>query len=439
VIARNPNVAALKAGYLFPEIARRRREFAASHPEDPARPETRIISLGVGNTTEPLQPCIDAALVEGARKLGTAEGYSGYQDEGLPELRARIAAVFYGPERTARAEPPERPERPAGTGGGSPSFSGPSLFSIDEIFISDGAKCDIGRLQLLFGPGTRAAVQDPSYPVYVDGSVLIGAAAGWTGTGYGGITYLPCTAENNYFPDLSLLPENSVLYFCSPNNPTGAAAGRRELTALVNAARNKGCLIVFDAAYSEYIRDPALPATIYEIPGAKECVIEVNSFSKPAGFTGVRLGWTVVPKELSYEGGGSVNADWARISGTIFNGASNIAQAGGLAALSEQGLKEIRKLCDFYLENAALIRGALSKLGISCVGGDNSPYIWARFPGRDSWDVFERILETCRVVTTPGSGFGPSGQSFVRFSAFGRRANVEEACRRLASRPGWAG
>ena len=411
MIKRNPHLAALKAGYLFPEIARRRREFAAAHPEDPLRPETRIISLGVGNTTEPILPCTASGLVEGARKLGTVEGYSGYQDEGLPELREKIAEVFY-----SRAE---------GSAGKT------TAFSIEEIFISDGAKCDIGRLQLLFGRDTKVVVQDPSYPVYVDGSVLIGAAGAWADTGYGGIVYLPCTAENNYFPDLSLLPENSLVYFCSPNNPTGAVTTREELTVLVNASRSKGCIIIFDAAYSEYIRNPALPKTIYEIPGARECAIEVNSFSKPAGFTGVRLGWTVVPKELSYAGGESINADWARIAGTIFNGASNIAQAGGLAALSEEGQKEIRKLCDFYLGNAALIRGALQKLGISCVGGDNSPYIWACFPGRDSWEVFAEILEKCRVVTTPGAGFGPSGQSFIRFSAFGHRADVEEACRRL--------
>jgi len=274
-------------------------------------------------------------------------------------------------------------------------------------------------------------VQDPSYPVYVDGSVLIGAAGAWMETGYGGITYLPCTVENSYFPDLSLIPENSLIYLCSPNNPTGAAATREQLTGLVTAARHKGCIIIFDAAYSEYIRDPALPKTIFEIPGAKECAIEVNSFSKPAGFTGVRLGWTVVPKELRYAGGGSVNADWARIMGTIYNGASNIAQAGGLAALTEEGQKEIRQLCDFYLKNAALIRSALQKLGITCIGGDNSPYIWACFPGRDSWEIFAELLEKCRVVTTPGSGFGPSGQSFLRFSAFGHRADIEEACRRL--------
>jgi LL-diaminopimelate aminotransferase len=401
MVQRNFRIANLKAGYLFPEIARRRREYAAAHPE------AKIISLGVGNTTEPVLPYTDSGLVEGARKLGTVEGYSGYQDEGLPALRKKISEVFYK-----------------------------GKFSIEEIFISDGAKCDIGRLQLLFGAETKIAVQDPSYPVYVDGSVLIGAAGAGTDTGYAGITYLPCTAENNFFPGLSSIPANSLVYFCSPNNPTGAAANRQQLALLVHAAQAAGSIIIFDAAYSEFIRDRELPKTIYEIEGAAQCAIEVNSFSKPAGFTGVRLGWTVVPKELKYGSGESVNADWNRVCGTIFNGASNIAQAGGLAALDSEGLKEIRALTDFYLGNAKIIRRALEGLGISCVGGDNSPYIWARFPGRDSWEVFAEILERCQVVTTPGAGFGPAGADFIRFSAFGRRADVEEACQRLAKMSG---
>jgi LL-diaminopimelate aminotransferase len=401
MIQRNPCISNIKAGYLFPEIAKRRREFITAHP-DTGEPEHRIISLGVGNTTEPILPHISQGLTEGARRLGTPEGYSGYADEGFEELRQRISQVFYR-----------------------------GAFGVDEIFISDGAKCDIGRLQLLFGAGTSAAVQDPSYPVYVDGSVLIGAAGPWEGTGYRGIRYLPCTEENNYFPDLSPLPRDGLIYFCSPNNPTGATATREQLAALISAAREKGCVVIFDAAYAEYIREPGLPKSIFEIEGAKTCAIEVNSFSKPAGFTGVRLGWTVVPRELRYAGGESLNADWARVCGTIFNGASNIAQYGGLASLEPEGLGEIRRLCDFYLGNAALIRSALRSLDIPCVGGDNSPYIWARFPGRDSWDVFGEILEKCRVVTTPGSGFGPAGQSFIRFSAFGHRADVEEACKRL--------
>jgi LL-diaminopimelate aminotransferase len=396
MIRRNPGIANLKAGYLFPEIAKRRREYAAAHPE------ARIISLGVGNTTEPLLPHINEGLAQGAKRLGTAEGYVGYSDEGFEELRRGVSDCFYK-----------------------------GAFGLDEVFISDGAKCDIGRLQLLFGSGIPVAVQDPSYPVYVDGSVLAGAAGAWEGRGYGGIAYLSCTEANNFFPNLAELPRNGLFYFCSPNNPTGAAANRDQLAALVKAALEKGTLIIFDAAYAEYIRDPALPKSIFEIDGARECAIEVNSFSKSAGFTGVRLGWTIVPRELKYESGESVNADWNRVAGTIFNGASNIAQWGGIAALDPEGLAEIRSLCDFYLGNAALIRSALQSLGIACVGGDNSPYIWARFPGRDSWEVFAEILEKCQVVTTPGAGFGPAGQSYIRFSAFGHRGDVEEACKRL--------
>jgi LL-diaminopimelate aminotransferase len=397
MINRNPRIANLKAGYLFPEIAKRRREYAAAHPE------AKIISLGVGNTTEPILPHINSGLVEGARRLGTVEGYSGYQDEGLAELREKISAVFYR-----------------------------GKFSVDEVFISDGAKCDIGRLQLLFGAGIKVVVQDPSYPVYVDGSVLSGTTGRWQGEGYEGVTYLPCTAENDYFPNLDFIPKDSLVYFCSPNNPTGAVASREQLVSLVEAIKKKNCVLIFDAAYSEYIRESALPKTIYEIDGAELCAIEVNSFSKTAGFTGVRLGWTVVPKGIRYSSGESVNADWGRICSTIFNGASNIAQAGGLAALDKAGLAEIRSLTDFYLGNAKLIRESLRKLGVACVGGVNSPYIWAHFPGRDSWEVFSGILEKCQVITTPGSGFGPAGQGFIRFSAFAHRADVEEACRRLA-------
>ncbi len=397
MLKRNQCIVNIKAGYLFPEIARKRREFSA------ANPDAKIISLGIGNTTEELTPYIDQGLVDGAKKLGTRSGYSGYGDEqGMTALREKIARVFYK-----------------------------GMVTADEVFISDGAKCDIGRLQVLFGAGTKVAVQDPSYPVYVDGSVLIGAAGKWTGTGYEGITYLPCTIENNYFPDLSKIPPECLIYFCSPNNPTGAVAARDQLTALVKKALEVKSVIIFDAAYSEYIRDPALPKSIYEIEGAKKCAIEVSSFSKPIGFTGVRLGWSVVPGDLVYASGESVNTDWNRICTTIFNGASNIAQYGGLASLESEGLKEMKNLTDFYLGNAKLIRKALRKLNIPCVGGDNSPYIWAHFPGRDSWEVFAEILEKCHVVTTPGSGFGPAGESFIRFSAFGHREDVEEACKRL--------
>ena len=405
MIQRNSNMANLQAGYLFPEIAKRRREYAASHPD------AKIISLGIGNTTEPIPPHISEGLLAGVRALTAEKTYTGYGDEqGLTALREKIASVVYKGKVTA-----------------------------DEVFISDGAKCDIGRLQLLFGAGTKAAVQDPSYPVYVDGSVLTGSAGGavlkigasGAGTGYDGITYLHCTPNNNYFPDLSIIPSGCIIYFCSPNNPTGAVADRNQLETLAETAIKKECLIIFDAAYCEYIRDPNLPKSIYEIEDAKYCAIEVNSFSKSAGFTGVRLGWSVVPKKIKYTTGESINADWNRICTTIFNGASNIAQAGGLAALDEEGLKETRVLTDFYLENTKLILASLRRQEISCIGGENSPYIWARFPGRDSWEVFSEILEKCQIVTTPGSGFGPAGQSFIRFSAFGHRADIAEACQRL--------
>lgn len=394
---RNTALSNLKAGYLFPEIARRRREFAATHTDKP------IISLGIGNTTEPLTPHIDEGLIEGARRLGTAEGYSGYGDEqGLTALREKIASVLYK-----------------------------GIVASDEVFVSDGAKCDIGRIQLLFGADTPVAVQDPSYPVYVDGSVLIGAAGAWNGSGYKGISYLPCTAENNFFPDLALMPEKALVYFCSPNNPTGAVATRSQLEALVAAAKKKGSVIIFDAAYSEFIRDESLPRSIFEIEGARECAIEVSSFSKPIGFTGVRLGWSVVPRELCWENGSPVIADWNRICTTVFNGASNVAQYGGLAALDDTGLAEMRQLIDYYLENARIIRETLQNMGLSCVGGDNSPYIWAKFPGKDSWEVFSAILENAYVVTTPGAGFGPAGEGYIRFSAFGHRQDIQEACRRL--------
>ncbi|MDR1816055.1 MAG: LL-diaminopimelate aminotransferase [Clostridiales Family XIII bacterium] len=394
----NPCLENIAPGYLFPEIAKRRNAYQAAHPD------VRVISLGVGNTTEPLFGTIADGLVREAKALATADGYSGYQDEGREDLRKGISAAFYG-----------------------------GKFDADEIFISDGAKCDVGRLQLLFGRDVPVAVQDPAYPVYVDGSVLIGAGGAYVdGQGYAGITYLPCTPEGDFFPDLTKVRPGSLLYICSPNNPTGYVMTRAQLETLVSFANHNGCIILFDAAYAEFIRDAALPKTIFDIAGAETCAIEINSFSKPAGFTGVRLGWTVVPFGLAYDGGGSVNKAWSRVTATIFNGASNVAQAGGLAALSPEGLKEIRALTDYYLENAKRIKQTLEARGIWTIGGDNSPYIWARFPGRTSWDVFDELLNEYHIVTTPGSGFGPAGESFVRFSAFGHHADVEEACARLA-------
>ena len=402
MIKRNIGFANLTAGYLFPEVARRRREYASAHPE------AKIISLGIGNTTEPLSPYISKAMSDYALALATEKGYSGYGDEqGNTALRERIAEVFYK-----------------------------GMAEASEVFISDGAKCDIARIQTLFGRDVKVAVQDPAYPVYVDGSVVVGAAGANDGQGYKGITYLPCTEKNDFFPDLSKVEKDTLIYFCSPNNPTGATATKEQLKKLVDFANENGCIIIFDAAYCEFIRDKNLPKTIYEIPVAKTCAIEVNSFSKPAGFTGVRLGWSIVPNDLKFADGSSVNKDWNRVMTTLFNGASNIAQAGGLAALEEQGLSDMKAQVDYYLDNGRMIKATLEgenfkKLGVTVYFTGNGPYVWAKFPEKKSWDVFDAILDKCHIVTTPGSGFGPSGESFIRFSSFGHKKDIEEACKRL--------
>ncbi|MBO4403805.1 MAG: LL-diaminopimelate aminotransferase [Treponema sp.] len=403
MIERNEGFANLSAGYLFPEVAKRRREYQAKHPD------AKIISLGIGNTTEPLTPHISKAMADYAKALGTAKGYSGYGDEqGNTELRAKIAEVLYK-----------------------------GMASADEVFISDGAKCDIARIQTLFGRKVKVSVQDPAYPVYVDGSVVAGAAGKSGKNGYKGITYLPCTAENKFFPELEKIPENSLIYFCSPNNPTGACATKAQLKKLVDYANKNGCIIIFDAAYYAFIRDEKLPRTIYEIPGARKCAIEINSFSKLAGFTGVRLGWSVVPSDVKFADGTPVKQDWNRVMTTLFNGASNIAQAGGLAALDKEGQKETKALVDYYLENAALMKEALTgknfkDAGVKVYYTGDSPYLWVYFPGWKSWDIFDRILDECNVVTTPGSGFGPAGEGYLRFSSFGHRKDVTEACKRLS-------
>ena len=393
----------MTAGYLFPEVARRRREYQEKNKD------AKIISLSIGNTTEPLPEFIAKAMADYSMALSTAEGYSGYGDEqGNSALRAKIAEVWYK-----------------------------GMATPDEVFISDGAKCDIARIQTLFGSKVKVAVQDPSYPVYVDGSVIIGAAGKNSGKGYKGVTYMPCVPENNFFPDLSKIKKNSLIYFCSPNNPTGACATKEDLKKLVDFANENGCIIIYDAAYREFIRDEKLPKTIFEIEGSRTCAIEINSFSKPAGFTGVRLGWSIVPNELKFADGTSVNKDWNRVMTTLFNGASNVAQAGGLAGLEPEGIKAMKDVIDYYLVNAKKIEETLKgenfkKIGVEIYSTGNSPYVWAKFPGKKSWDVFDTILDKCHIVTTPGSGFGPSGESFIRFSSFGHQKDVNEACERLS-------
>lgn len=295
--------------------------------------------------------------------------------------------------------------------------------------MSDGSKCDITRLQLMFGSGKTVALQDPSYPAYVDSSVICGQTHGFDASTsqYGRIVYMPCTPANGFFPDLEPAAAADLIFFCSPNNPTGNAATRAQLTQLVAFARRTGAVIIYDAAYAIYIDTPDCPRSIYEIEGAAECAIETCSLSKYAGFTGVRLGWTVVPNALRYADGGSVQADWNRIMTTCFNGASNIAQAGALACCSPEGLAAMKELTSFYKRNAAIIMAALRSIGLEVHGGADAPYVWARFPGRSSWDVFTQLLEEAHVVVTPGVGFGPAGEGFVRLSSFGHRADVEGA------------
>ena len=385
---RNSKMVSLKAGYLFPEINQRKKTYLADHPL------ANLISMGIGDTTQPLPPFITAALVNAAEGLGTQSGYSGYgPEQGNLNLRERIANVFYA-----------------------------DTIDAEDLFVSDGAKCDLGRLQMLFGGEVSIAVQDPSYPVYIEGSIINGVKE---------IVRMPCLPENEFFPDLSNAPPTDLIYFCSPNNPTGTAATREQLTSLVAFAKKNRSIIIFDSAYAHYIQDPILPRSIYEIEGAKEVAIEVGSFSKLAGFTGIRLGWVVVPKELKYEDGSSVRADWNRLISTVFNGASNIAQAGGSAVLEKEGMEEVEGLISFYLENARMIKEALEERGEEVFGGEDAPYLWVRIKGKSSWEAFQHFLEENHIVTTPGSGFGEGGEGFVRFSAFNRREQILEAIDRL--------
>jgi len=385
---RNPHMARLSANYLFPEINLRKRQFLAQHPE------VHLISLGIGDTTEPIPPFITRALTEGAAKLGTREGYTGYgPEQGEQSLREQIASKIYQNKVPA-----------------------------EDIFISDGAKCDLGRVQMLFGNEASIAVQDPAYPVYIDGSIIQGIKT---------IVPMPCNPENNFFPCLEALSRTDLIYFCSPNNPTGVAATKTQLQQLISFAKANRSIIIFDSAYAHYIQDPSMPKSIFEIDGAQEVAIELGSFSKIAGFTGVRLGWSVVPEALKFDDGSSVKADWKRVMSTIFNGASNISQCGGQAILTETGWKEVEALTTFYMENTRLIRDTMRRLGYEVFGGENAPYLWVRFKGRHSWDVFQEFLEKFHVVTTPGIGFGPEGESFIRLTAFGHRENVLLALDRM--------
>jgi LL-diaminopimelate aminotransferase len=397
----NSNYNKLVAGYLFPEIEKRTKLFLE------ANPGVTVMKLGIGNTTEVLVPSVIDGLKAGVEKLANLDTYTGYGDgQGNIILREAIAREY------------------AKLG-----------VSIDpsEVFVSDGAKPDSGNIQSIFSIDAIIAVQDPAYPVYVDTNVIAGRTGENENGLYKGIVYMPCNEENNFFPSV---PKQKVdlIYLCSPNNPTGAVATKEQLKQFVDYAIENKAVIIFDSAYSAFIIDNSLPKSIFEIKGAKKCAIEINSFSKSAGFTGVRLGWSIVPKEIVVEEGeaGRVNALWNRRQCTFFNGASNIVQDGGIAALSEQGQKENQKVINYYMENAKLIKEGLESIGLKCYGGINAPYIWLKTPnGMKSWDFFDKLLNECHVVGTPGSGFGPGGEGYFRLSAFGHKENVEKAIKSI--------
>lgn len=393
----NPNYDKLAAGYLFPEIARRTNHFLDLHPG------VEVMRLGIGDTTEPIVPAVLDGLHKGVDNLAAPETYSGYgPSEGVTPLREALADLYRGQGAAVEA---------------------------DEIFVSDGAKSDSANIQSIFSEGNVVAVQDPAYPVYVDSNVIAGRAGTATDDGYDGLVYMPCSEENDFFPAVPA-PKVDLIYLCSPNNPTGAAATTEQLKTFVDYSRANKAVILYDSAYAAFITDPDLPRSIYEIDGARECSIEFNSFSKTAGFTGVRLAWTIVPKECVAEDAvpGKLHALWTRRQNTFFNGASNVVQEGGLAVLSPEGRRQAGEQVAFYLENARIISDGLRSLDIKTFGGGNAPYVWMKTPGNlSSWDFFDKLLGECHVVGTPGSGFGPAGEGFFRLSAFGHRENVEQA------------
>lgn len=398
-VHRNINLEKLRNGYLFPEIAQRERQHLEKYPN------AKVISLGIGDTTQPIPDNISMSMANYARALATAEGYRGYgAEQGNKELRKAIAETCYKDV----------------------------LVKDKEVFVSDGSQCDIARLLLVLGSNVTVAAQDPSFPAYIDSSVIVGQAGDLEDEvgKYRNIEYLECGPGNNFFPDLKGTSRTDIIFFCSPNNPTGHAATRNQLEQLVEFARNNGSIIIFDSAYAAYVTDDC-PRSIFEIPGAREVAIEISSFSKFSGFTGVRLGWTVVPEELLFSSGFPVINDFNRIMCTCFNGASNIAQAGGLECLSSKGLEAVRSVVDYYKENTKILVDTLTSLGIKVYGGINAPYVWAHFPGRKSWDVFAEILEKTHITTVPGSGFGPGGEEYIRISGFAHRESIHEASRRL--------
>ncbi|MEI7012651.1 LL-diaminopimelate aminotransferase [Leptospira licerasiae] len=403
----NENYLKLKAGYLFPEIARRVKVYSEKHPN------TKIIRLGIGDVTLPLAPAVVDALVSSSKEMGTPEGFHGYgPEQGYSFLLKAIADNDYAPLGVKLDE--------------------------SEIFVSDGSKCDCGNIQEIFSQDAKVAIGDPVYPVYVDTNVMAGRTgeAGPDGR-YANLIYMPSTKENGFQPDFPK-ERPDLIYLCFPNNPTGTVASKESLKAWVEYAKKNNSIILYDSAYEAFISEPGVPRSIYEVEGAKEVAIEFRSFSKTAGFTGLRCAYIVIPKELKGKTKDgqevSIGQLWSRRHTTKFNGVSYVTQKAAEAIYSPQGKKEIRASIDTYMSNAKLIREGLIKAGYEVFGGVNAPYIWLKTPNNlSSWDFFDQLLDKAQVVGTPGSGFGPAGEGYFRLSAFGKKDDVIEAIRRISS------
>ncbi|MHC4643733.1 MAG: LL-diaminopimelate aminotransferase, partial [Planctomycetota bacterium] len=397
----NEHFLKLRAGYLFPEVSRRVRAYQEKNPK------ANIISLGIGDVTQPLPPVIIDAMKRAVDEMANKATFHGYGPErGYDFLIDAIIENDY-------------------------KSRGVSL-DRSEVFVSDGAKCDTGNILDIFGLDNVVAITDPSYPVYVDSNVMAGRTGEANTKGqFKKIVYMPCTAKNGFIPTLSKAHVD-IVYLCFPNNPTGAVATKKMLSKWVDFAHKRQAILLFDAAYEAFITNPKIPHSIYEIEGAKDVAIEFRSFSKTAGFTGVRCAFTVVPKQLKAAGPGGkavgVNPLWSRRHSTKFNGASYISQAAAAAVYTDEGKKQCRKIIDIYMENANLIRSSLAHLGYEVYGGKNAPYIWLKtLSNMNSWNFFDRLLQNANVVGTPGEGFGPAGQGYFRLTAFATPENVKEA------------
>jgi LL-diaminopimelate aminotransferase len=404
MIRINENYTKLKASYLFSDIAKRVNAYVA------ANPTKSVIRLGIGDVTEPLPSVCVEALHAATDEMSKRPSFKGYgPEQGYAFLRDAIAQHDYA-ARGCKIE-------------------------ADEIFISDGSKCDCGNIQEIFSPDVKLAIPDPVYPVYVDTNVMAGRTGANVDGRYQGVTYLESTPANGYVPSIPGVATD-VIYLCFPNNPTGAVATRQQLADWVAYAKKNKAVILFDSAYEAYIRNPDIPHSISEIEGAREVALEFRSFSKTAGFTGTRCAYLVVPKTVvGYDAAGNahpLHALWNRRHSTKFNGVAYPIQKAAAAIYTDAGKQQTKTLIDFYLANAKLIRDAMTKLGFTCIGGDNAPYIWVN-TGRDSWEFFDLLLNKAQVVCTPGAGFGKCGEGHVRISAFNSRENVETALARIAA------